>query len=126
MPSTNFSSVIVSAKCDVTSWDDQLALFALGFETFGAIDIVLPNAGVNEIGRFDQRLEEGAQDAPTRPNLKTVDIDLIAVLYTARIALWYFSNDTRDEPGLRGITFTGSMSTFFGVPMGVMYSVAKA
>lgn len=111
----------------MTSWDDQTALFALGFAAFGTIDIVLPNAGVNEIGRFDQRLEEdSAQDAPTKPNLKTVDIDLIAVLYTARIALWYFSADQRDEPGLRGIAFTGSMSTFFGVPMGVMYSVAKA
>lgn len=35
----------VSGKCDVTSWDDQKALFALGAKTFGNIDIVLPNAG---------------------------------------------------------------------------------
>lgn len=35
----------MSAKCDVTSWDDQVALFELGRKAYGNIDIVLPNAG---------------------------------------------------------------------------------
>jgi NAD(P)-dependent dehydrogenase (short-subunit alcohol dehydrogenase family) len=96
---------------------------------FGSIDIVLPNAGVSEIGRFDQRMEEdGIQDRPTKPNLKTLEIDLIAVMYTTRIALWYFANDQRDadKQGLRAIAFTGSMSTFYGATMGVQYGAAKA
>lgn len=114
--------------CDVTSWESQLALFALGIKTFKNIDIVLPNAGVAEIGRFDQRLEEEygvAQDKPVKPNLKTLDIDLTGVLYTTRIALWYFYNDKRQDPGLRSIAFTGSMSSFYGANMGVMYGASK-
>lgn len=110
----------------MTNWDDQIALFAAGFKAWGAIDIVLPNAGVNEIGRFDQRLEDGPQDKPTKPNLKTLEIDLIGVLYTTRIAMWYFGADERDEPGLRTICFTASMSTFYGANMGPMYGASKA
>lgn len=113
----------------MTSWDSQLSLFALGKKRFGAIDIVLPNAGVSEIGRFDQRLEEEfgvKQDEPVKPNLKTIDIDLIGVLYTARIALWYFSHDERDQQGLRALAFTGSMSSFYGATYGVNYGVSKA
>lgn len=113
----------------MTSWDSQLALFSLGMAKFGSIDIVLPNAGVSEVGRFDQRLEENSvQDKPTPPNLKTLEIDLIAVMYTTRIALWYFANDQReqDKMGLRAIAFTGSMSSFYGATMGVQYGAAKA
>lgn len=117
-------SSVVSAKCDVTSWDDQVALFETGAKAFGNIDVVLPNAGVSEIGRFDPRLDGDASKL-TKPNMKTIDIDLIGVLYTTRIALWYFINDKRADPGLRSIVFTGSMSTFYGSD-GVGYGVAKA
>jgi NAD(P)-dependent dehydrogenase (short-subunit alcohol dehydrogenase family) len=81
---------------------------------------------VSEIGRFDQRLEDGPQDKPTKPNLKTLDIDLIGVLYTARIAMWYFVNDERENPGPRTICFTASMSSFYGANFGVMYGASKA
>jgi len=121
----------VYTVCDVASWDSQLALFAKGFQKFGCIDIVLPNAGIGEVGRTDHRLEAGdpynvPQDRPTPPNLKTLEIDLIAVLYTTRIALWYFCDDKRDNPGLRAIAFTGSMSSFYGATYGPMYGAAKA
>lgn len=109
----------------MTSWDDQVALFELAIKTFGHIDIVLPNAGISEVGRFDHRLEEET-DRPTKPNLKTLEVDLIGVLYTTRLALWYFDHDEREEPGLRSICFTGSMSTFYGADFGVMYGASKA
>ncbi len=34
-------------KCDVTSWDEQVALFEAGYKKFGRIDFVVPNAGMN-------------------------------------------------------------------------------
>lgn len=115
-------SPAVAQKCDVTSWEDQLSLFKAGKDKFGSIDIVLPNAGVSEIGNFDPRAEGNEL---SKPNMTTLDIDLTAVLYTTRIALWYFANDGRKDPGLRGVVFTGSMSTFYGSE-GVMYGAAKA
>lgn len=31
----------VSRKCDVTVWDDQVALFELAIEKFGSVDVVV-------------------------------------------------------------------------------------
>jgi NAD(P)-dependent dehydrogenase (short-subunit alcohol dehydrogenase family) len=120
------SGISVQGKCDVTSWEDQVALFELGIKTYGRVDIVLPNAGVSEIGTFDPR-KEADPTKLTPPNLKTLDIDLTGVLYTARIALFHWTNDKRTpaEAGLRAIVFTGSMSSFYGSD-GVMYGAAKA
>jgi NAD(P)-dependent dehydrogenase (short-subunit alcohol dehydrogenase family) len=117
----------VTAKCDVTSWDDQVALFALGHSTFGSIDIVLPNAGINEIGLMvDVSPPDDGPDRPTPPDLTTLNVDLIGVLYTTRLALYYFDRDDRAYPGLRAICFTASMSTFYGANYGVMYGASKA
>jgi NAD(P)-dependent dehydrogenase (short-subunit alcohol dehydrogenase family) len=33
-------------KSDVTSWEEQLALFQAGFEKYGRIDYVIANAGM--------------------------------------------------------------------------------
>lgn len=64
--------------------------------------------------------------APTKPNFTTLDVDLIAPMYTARIALWHWLHDKRKDPGLRSMVFTGSMSSFYGSDQGVMYGAAKA
>lgn len=56
------SSEAVHARCDVTSWESQLALFDLGFSRFGAIDAVLPNAGVALGEGFVQKTETGARE----------------------------------------------------------------
>ena len=31
----------MATKCNVVSWDDQLSLFELAFEKYGAVDIVV-------------------------------------------------------------------------------------
>lgn len=36
-----FSREVVGQKCDVTDWDNQVALFELGISTFGAVDVVV-------------------------------------------------------------------------------------
>jgi NAD(P)-dependent dehydrogenase (short-subunit alcohol dehydrogenase family) len=35
----------MALKCDVTSWDEQVTLFKTGYEKYGRIDYVVPNAG---------------------------------------------------------------------------------
>lgn len=37
-------------KCDVTSWDSQVAMFQHAVDTFGKVDVALANAGVSELG----------------------------------------------------------------------------
>lgn len=36
----------ICVKSDVTSWEDQLALFEAGWEKYGRIDYVIANAGM--------------------------------------------------------------------------------
>jgi NADP-dependent 3-hydroxy acid dehydrogenase YdfG len=35
----------IAVRCDVTSWDDQAALFARALDAFGRVDVVFANAG---------------------------------------------------------------------------------
>lgn len=68
-------------KADVSSWDEQAAAFEEVYKEFGSIDVVFANAGVSEIGEFLERSQD-ASAAPTKPNLKTIDIDLYGLLYS--------------------------------------------
>jgi NADP-dependent 3-hydroxy acid dehydrogenase YdfG len=49
--------------------------------TYGRIDIVVPNAGVTEIGRLTAARATAVDGAPTKPNLKTLEINLTSVVY---------------------------------------------
>lgn len=71
-------------KCDISNWDEQKSVFEQIHEQFGSIDIVFANAGVSEVGNFFVNEEE-----PTKPNLKTLDIDLLGTLYSKMIAVDY-------------------------------------
>lgn len=73
-PSTTF----LSKKCDISSWDEQKAVFEEVYKATGSIDYVFANAGVSEIGNF---LEKDIGE-PVKPMLKTIDINLVGTLYS--------------------------------------------
>ncbi|KAK4050937.1 hypothetical protein OIO90_004913 [Microbotryomycetes sp. JL221] len=112
----------IGTQCDVTSWDSQVKMFRLGVDTFGKIDIVVPNAGVTEVhGWFD--LKPGPDGEPLPPPKLTYDVNLLGVMYSANIALFHFrKNRSRDK---KSIVFIGSMASSFPIPLGPMYSMAK-
>ena len=35
------TSEAIGLRCDVTSWEDQLNLFQVAFDTFGSVDVVV-------------------------------------------------------------------------------------
>ncbi|KAG9220460.1 hypothetical protein CCMSSC00406_0003916 [Pleurotus cornucopiae] len=73
----------IATKCDVTNWDDQVQLFELAIATYGAVDIVVPNAGVTEGVPFDAvKLVDGL---PIKPKLTTLDVNLTGVVYYTNI-----------------------------------------
>jgi len=117
----NLGSKAVFSKCDVTDWDDQLKLFDVAEKTFGVIDYVIPNAGVNEIGNFCVGPLE--QSVPTKPILKTLDVNLNGVLYTTRLGQYYLYKN-RHSKG-RALVFIGSMAGNIGLPHGELYSASK-
>jgi hypothetical protein len=92
-------------KCNVASWDDQVSLFELAFEKYGAVDVVvrifsttfspqvsracstnesqIPNAGITESARGiclgDLKVVDGK---PVAPKLATLEVNLTAVFYS--------------------------------------------
>ena len=65
----------------MTKWSQQLSLFRFAVATYGHVDVVVANAGVNEVGEFDP-FAESKSDEPTEPNLTTLNINLNAVVYS--------------------------------------------
>ena len=72
-PSTTF----VFKKCDISDWDEQKRVFGEVYKEHGSVDVVCANAGVSEITKF----LAVAEGEPEKPNLRTLDINLIGTLY---------------------------------------------
>ncbi|KAF8520391.1 NAD(P)-binding protein [Hysterangium stoloniferum] len=116
----------VAQQCNVTIWEEQLSLFQFAIKTYGHIDIVVPNAGISERGAFTAAATTAVNGAPSKPNLKTLEVNLIGVLYSTRLALYYLMTDY--APGsnaLKSLVFIGSMSSLESIPMAALYSVSK-
>ncbi|EGO00337.1 hypothetical protein SERLA73DRAFT_180884 [Serpula lacrymans var. lacrymans S7.3] len=112
----------VSQRCDVLNWDDQVSLFELAMNTYGAVDVVIPNAGVTEMGIFNR--VEFKNGKPIKPKTTTLEVNLLGALYTAHLALYYLK--VGSVPGsLKAIIFMASMSSWQAIPGGTMYSAAK-
>lgn len=93
--SSPIPSDAVAHKCDVRSWDQQLDLFQTAMKIYGRIDIVVPNAGVTESGSFAAARETAINGVPVKPDILTLEINLIGVLYSAFDIPWQVSSLTR-------------------------------
>lgn len=58
-----------------------MTLFTLATKTYGHIDVVIANAGVGEIGKFDV-FDDVKRKEPTKPCLVTGNVNTIGVLYS--------------------------------------------
>ena len=84
-------------RCDVTSWSDQLSVFKTAKEVSpaSAIDIVVANAGLS--GNDDIFTNDISKDEPDEPAISIVNVNLIGVLRTTKLALWYFRKQNAAE-----------------------------
>ncbi|KAG6829700.1 hypothetical protein H0H87_010502 [Tephrocybe sp. NHM501043] len=116
--------IAVSRKCNVTIWDDQVALFELAIAKFGVVDVVVPNAGVTEIGSYHKVAFQGGK--PIKPDTRTIDVNLFGVIYTTHLALHYLSvkRGVNDDT-LKAVVLVGSMASWLGIPHGAMYAASK-
>ncbi|KAJ3556544.1 hypothetical protein NM688_g1971 [Phlebia brevispora] len=111
----------IATSCDVTKWEDQVSLFELAEETFGSVDIAIPNAGVVSPGRFIELQVQNGKPLP--PDMRAINVNLIGVLYTISLALHCMGSE--DNQRLRAIVFVGSMASFMGTGPAVLYDAAK-
>ncbi|KAF8256820.1 hypothetical protein EI94DRAFT_1693694 [Lactarius quietus] len=114
-----------SAKCNVVNWDDQVALFELALERYGAVDIVIPNAGITEI---DKGVCSGeltvVNGKPIAPNLLTLDVNLKGVFYTVHLGVHYVKRN-RSPDSWKAIVLIGSVASWVGIPRAPQYAASK-
>ncbi|KAF8256821.1 hypothetical protein EI94DRAFT_1788863 [Lactarius quietus] len=122
---TNNGGEAASIKCNVVNWDDQVALFELAFERHGAVDIVIPNAGVTEVenGVCSGDLTN-VNGKPIAPKLLTLDVNLKGVFYTVHLGVHYVKLN-RAPGSWKAIVLIGSMASWMGVTKGPQYSASK-
>ncbi|KAF9888862.1 hypothetical protein FE257_008231 [Aspergillus nanangensis] len=119
-PDSYSSSRSYFVKCNVTSWEDQVRLFqvARGKSPTGGIDVVIANAGI-----YGPDVLEGlGDDEPRKPDTKALDVNLVGVMYTAKLAGWYFHHQ---EPRDRCLILNSSIMGYIDTQGSSVYSAAK-
>lgn len=118
-PPPDVSPIVSFFKSDVTSWENQTALFKFAWEKYGRLDLVVLNAGVADL----DDMYADSEDGPQPLNLKTLAIDVNGPLYGIRQALWYMRRNPGGSSGK--IVITSSSSGFYAYPINPQYCAAK-
>ncbi|EXJ81200.1 hypothetical protein A1O3_07490 [Capronia epimyces CBS 606.96] len=134
---------------DVTSWASQAAFFkqAAELSPHGGIDCVVANAGIadaKENAAFEEPpdyehyqhspSDADGETAPQAPSLKTLDVNLYGLIYTAHLALSYLARNpdsqacnvqTPAAPRDRHLLLVSSIAGLAGLPSQPLYAAAK-
>jgi NAD(P)-dependent dehydrogenase (short-subunit alcohol dehydrogenase family) len=112
----------VCIKCNVTKFEEQAELFDLAMKKYGSVDVVIPNAGISEVGSFQSlQFKDGK---PVKPSLATLEVNLIGVMYTAHLSVHYLQLNKK-KGDLKSLIMIGSVASWLGIPKGEMYSASK-
>lgn len=112
-------SSVPFVKANVASWNDQLDMFKAAEKEYGKIDHVFANAGIrSSTSLLEDDVDENGDPLP--PKLDTMNVNLIGVMYTVKLAIHYLKKNT----GGGSIVMTASASSFIGLPM-ADYTVTK-
>jgi NAD(P)-dependent dehydrogenase (short-subunit alcohol dehydrogenase family) len=123
--------------CDVTDWQQQVALFkeSARLSPHGGIDVVVANAG---IAGTEPLMMPGNMEAaePPKPNFKVIDVNVYGVLYTAQLAMYWLPKNPQSKPCSpnsdpatttrdRCLLLVGSMASLGPIPTQPLYGTAK-
>jgi NAD(P)-dependent dehydrogenase (short-subunit alcohol dehydrogenase family) len=116
-PSSSFSF----ERVDVSSWESQAAAFENVVAQQGRVDVVFANAGITEKGSLlpekDGKL--------TRPELATINVNFVGVLYSVKLALHYISKNEAVNGSKGSVICTASNAGLYPFPMAPLYSATK-
>ena len=112
---------VLFCKTDVSDWDQLAALFKAAHARWGRIHLHTANAGVGDIeAMYGPTASEDGE--PRKPDLRTVDIDLSAVIYGVRLSMHYFRRNA--TPGGK-VVITSSVAGLYPAPHLPQYSACK-
>ncbi|KAI0093225.1 NAD(P)-binding protein [Irpex rosettiformis] len=118
---TDSGGLAVAQRCDVTVWDELVALFDLAMDAYGSVDVVIPNAGI--IGTPWLPLQTvGGKLSP--PDLKTIDVNVVGVLHTCSLALHYLvpERETLTPDSVKALILIAAFHPMYGT---VQYTASK-
>lgn len=98
---------------NVLDWQDQLRMFKTALESSPSrtIDIVIANAGVSGQDDVFEQASSASGD-PIEPELRTLKVNLIGVMYTVKLALFYLPLQPTGTERDRCIIITASISSY--------------
>ncbi|TFA98942.1 5'-hydroxyaverantin dehydrogenase [Trichoderma ghanense] len=111
--------------CDVTDWESQVSLFdaAVAASPHGAIDVVVPNAGVILPGEATKFENPGLVNGKlTAPNTTTLSVNVKGVIFTSHLALYHLPQNKRSD---RCLLFVGSVASLIPLPGQSQYTTSK-
>lgn len=125
--------------CDVTNWQSQVNLFreAVKLSLHGGIDTVVANAGVGEGRGVSFEKPEGLDAAnPPPPDLTVLNVNLIGVVYTSHLALYWLQRNPGSSPANpkcdptqterdRHLLLISSVAGFLPLPGVSLYGASK-
>jgi 15-hydroxyprostaglandin dehydrogenase (NAD) len=83
-------------------------------------DLVAANAGIDDT---QDLYNPASADGVTKPNYKTIEVDLYGPLYATQLAIHYFRTNSPNTGGK--IVVTSSAAGLYGSPPQPQYGVAK-
>ncbi|KAL2830306.1 hypothetical protein BDW59DRAFT_158636 [Aspergillus cavernicola] len=116
-PSTSFSF----EQCDVSSWESQAAAFENVVAQQGRVDVVFANAGITEKGSLLPEKE----GKPVKPELATVNVNFVGVMYSVKLALHYIAKNKVVNGSKGSVICTASNAGLYPFPMAPVYSATK-
>ncbi|MCJ1477989.1 hypothetical protein MMC13_006664 [Lambiella insularis] len=123
------SQEVLFMKTDASKYEDNIALFKTAYELYGKVDHAMSIAGIVEQGNwFDPSLTLESVEKVNRLDLEptkiVLDVNLVGVLYFARIASVYLRQN-RKEGEDKSLTLLSSVAGFKESPGLFVYQAAK-
>jgi NAD(P)-dependent dehydrogenase (short-subunit alcohol dehydrogenase family) len=111
---------VLGLQCDVSSWESSAAAFKKVFEWAGSIDFFAANAGVAEKESLYSLPDD---EEPQKPNLATVEVDLLGVFYGLKLYRHYVRKSGTGRGGK--VVITSSMAGNYPMFVAPIYCAAK-
>ncbi|KAH8695728.1 hypothetical protein GQ44DRAFT_744530 [Phaeosphaeriaceae sp. PMI808] len=116
---------IIFLSVDIRDWDQQKMMFDTALEKFGAIDIVIANAGISRSSGDSLWNLDDPSGEPTKPDLNIVEVNLRGTFYTWKLAVHYWRKQMEAEDRDRCFIITGSMVGWIDSPGNWEYTATK-
>ncbi|KAK4507669.1 hypothetical protein PRZ48_001404 [Zasmidium cellare] len=110
---------------DISSWDQQASTFKQAYEWNSRLDFVALNAGIDDRDDIFHSISKDPAKPPTRPNMRTIDVNLTGTYYGIKLAAHYLSlPSSKPTPGGK-IIVTASAAGIYPLPVIPQYAASK-